>query len=76
MAVVLEEQRDLDTDLVLGIEQLVTIGWTSISTARSIATLVCWLSGAFATSWRVGCRRMRRRRGCYRRSRVGCRLCR
>jgi uncharacterized membrane protein len=34
-AVALEEQRDLDTDPAYGIEQLVTIGWTSISTAKS-----------------------------------------
>jgi uncharacterized membrane protein len=34
-AVILEEQRDLDTDPTFGIEQLVTIGWTSISTAKS-----------------------------------------
>jgi len=34
-AVILEEQRDLDTDPAFGIEQLVTIGWTSISTAKS-----------------------------------------
>ena len=34
-AVVLEDQRDLDTDPAFGIEQLVTIGWTSISTAKS-----------------------------------------
>lgn len=34
-AVVLEDQRDLDTDPAFGIEQLATIGWTSISTAKS-----------------------------------------
>ena len=34
-AVVLEEQRDLDADAAFGIERLVTIGWTSISTAKS-----------------------------------------
>ena len=34
-AVALEEQRNLDTDPTFGIEQLVTIGWTSISTAKS-----------------------------------------
>lgn len=34
-ALFLEEQRDLDTDPAFGIEQLVTIGWTSISTAKS-----------------------------------------
>ena len=34
-AVVLEEQRDLDTDPAFGIVQLSTIGWTSISTAKS-----------------------------------------
>lgn len=34
-AVSLEYQRDLDTDPAYGIEQLVTIGWTSISTAKS-----------------------------------------
>jgi uncharacterized membrane protein len=34
-AVILEEQRDLDTDPAFGIEQIETIGWTSISTAKS-----------------------------------------
>lgn len=34
-AVILEEQRDLDIDPGFGIEQLATIGWTSISTAKS-----------------------------------------
>lgn len=34
-ALALEEQRDLDTDPAYGIEQLATIGWTSISTAKS-----------------------------------------
>lgn len=34
-ALVLEDQRDLDTDPSYGVEQLVTIGWTSISTAKS-----------------------------------------
>lgn len=34
-AVVLEDQRDLDADPAFGVEQLVTIGWTSISTAKS-----------------------------------------
>lgn len=34
-AVALEEQRDLDADAAFGVEQLVTIGWTSISTAKS-----------------------------------------
>jgi uncharacterized membrane protein len=34
-AVVLEQQRDLDTDAAFGIDQLVTIGWTSTSTAKS-----------------------------------------
>ena len=33
--VILEEQRDLDTDPAFGIVQLSTIGWTSISTAKS-----------------------------------------
>lgn len=32
---VLEEQRNLDTDPALGVEELVTIGWTSISSAKS-----------------------------------------
>lgn len=44
-AVILEEQRDLDTDPTFGIEQLVTIGWTSISTAKSNpdpGVLVIW----------------------------------
>ncbi|MDA9522071.1 hypothetical protein XI06_17685 [Bradyrhizobium sp. CCBAU 11434] len=40
-AVTLEEQRDLDNDPAFGIEQLVTIGWTSISTAKSIPTQDC-----------------------------------
>jgi Predicted membrane protein (DUF2254) len=34
-ALVLEEQRDLGTDPAFGIEQLLMIGWTSISTAKS-----------------------------------------
>jgi uncharacterized membrane protein len=34
-AVILQEQRDLDTDPAFGVGQLVTIGWTSISTAKS-----------------------------------------
>ena len=34
-AVEVEEQRDLDVDPAFGIEQIVTIGWTSISTAKS-----------------------------------------
>ena len=34
-AIALEQQRDLDTDPAFGIDQLVTIGWTSISTAKS-----------------------------------------
>jgi hypothetical protein len=43
-SLVLEEQRDLATDPAFGIEQLVTIGWTSISTAKSYTEpglLVC-----------------------------------
>ncbi len=34
-AVDVEEQRDIDGDPAFGIEQIVTIGWTSISTAKS-----------------------------------------
>lgn len=34
-AIHLERQRDLDTDPAYGVEQLATIGWTSISTAKS-----------------------------------------
>jgi uncharacterized membrane protein len=34
-AIILEGQRDLDSDPAFGIEQLETIGWTSISTAKS-----------------------------------------
>jgi uncharacterized membrane protein len=34
-ALVLEEQRDLDSDPAFGIEQLATIAWTSISSAKS-----------------------------------------
>lgn len=34
-AIALEEQRDLNADAAFGVEQLVTIGWTSISTAKS-----------------------------------------
>src|SRR5665809_111538 len=34
-ALVLAEQRDLGTDPAFGIEQLLTIGWSSISTAKS-----------------------------------------
>ena len=34
-AVDVEEQRDLDGDPAFGIEQIVTIGWTTISTAKA-----------------------------------------
>ncbi|MBC8037448.1 MAG: DUF2254 domain-containing protein [Rhizobiales bacterium] len=34
-AVDVEEQRDIDGDPAFGIEQIVTIGWTSISSAKS-----------------------------------------
>lgn len=34
-AIVLDDQRDLDTDPAFGIDQIVTIGWTAISTAKS-----------------------------------------
>lgn len=34
-AIVLEQQRDLDTDPGYGIDQLAIIGWTSVSTAKS-----------------------------------------
>lgn len=34
-AIRLDDQRDLDTDPAYGIEQLVTVGWTSTSTAKS-----------------------------------------
>jgi uncharacterized membrane protein len=34
-AFVLDSQRDLDTDPAFGIDQIMTIGWTSISTAKS-----------------------------------------
>lgn len=34
-AIHLERQRDLDTDPAYGVEQLATIGWTSISSAKS-----------------------------------------
>ena len=34
-AVMFESQRDLDADPAFGIEQLITIAWTSISTAKS-----------------------------------------
>ncbi|MDT7953176.1 MAG: DUF2254 family protein [Acetobacteraceae bacterium] len=43
-AITLKEQRDLDRDPALGLQQLATIGWTSISTASSNpapGTLVC-----------------------------------
>ena len=35
IAVDIEEQRDIDADPAFGIEQIVTIGWTTISTAKS-----------------------------------------
>lgn len=34
-ALAVEDQRNLDSDPAFGVEQLVTIGWTSISTAKS-----------------------------------------
>ena len=54
MAVVLEEQRDLDTDPAFGVEQLVTIGWTSISTAKSNpdpGLLAIWNLRDFLARW-------------------------
>jgi len=53
-AVILEEQRDLDTDPAFGIEQLVTIGWTSISTAKSNpdpGLLTIWNLRDLLTRW-------------------------
>jgi hypothetical protein len=53
-ALVLEEQRDLGTDPAFGIEQLLTIGWTSISTAKSNpqpGLLVCWSLRHILASW-------------------------
>ncbi len=44
-ALSLETQRNLDTDAAFGIEQLATIGWTSVSTAKSdpqAGQLACW----------------------------------
>ncbi len=34
-AIILDDQRDLDADPAFGIDQFLTIGWTSISTAKS-----------------------------------------
>jgi Predicted membrane protein (DUF2254) len=53
-AVALEEQRDLDTDPAFGIEQLLTIGWTSISTAKSNphpGLLACWSLRDLLARW-------------------------
>ena len=69
-AVVLEDQRDLDTDPALGIEQLGTIGWTSISTASPIPALVSRSFGIFETFCALvvnGCG-LRHQRRCRQRS--------
>lgn len=53
-AIALEEQRDLDADPAFGIEQLVTIGWTSISTAKSNprpGLLACWSLRDLLARW-------------------------
>ena len=53
-AISLEEQRDLDTDPGFGIEQLLTIGWTSISTAKSNphpGLLACWSLRDLLARW-------------------------
>jgi uncharacterized membrane protein len=53
-ALALEEQRDLGTDPGFGIEQLLTIGWTSISTAKSNpqpGLLVCWSLRHILACW-------------------------
>jgi len=53
-AIMLEAQRDLDSDAVFGIEQLMTIGWTSISTAKSNpdpGLLTIWNLRDLAARW-------------------------
>lgn len=53
-ALVIETQRDLDTDPAFGIEQLVTIGWTSISTAKSNpepGQFACWSLRDILAHW-------------------------
>ena len=53
-AVALEEQRDLDSDPAYGVEQLATIGWTSISTAKSNPSpglLTIWNLRDLLTRW-------------------------
>lgn len=53
-AVSLEAERDLDTDPAFGIEQLVTIGWTSISIAKSNphpGLLACWSLRDLLARW-------------------------
>lgn len=50
----LETQRDLETDPAYGIEQLETIGWTSISTAKSNprpGLLCCWMLRDLMVRW-------------------------
>jgi uncharacterized membrane protein len=56
-ALFLETQRDLETDPAYGIEQLETIGWTSISTAKSNpqpGLLACWMLRDLMARWYDG----------------------
>jgi hypothetical protein len=48
------DERDLGTDPAFGLKQLVTIGWTSVSTAKSNpqpGLLVCWSLRKIMTRW-------------------------
>lgn len=53
-AVTLEQQRDLAGDPAFGIEQLITIGWTSASTSKSNpqpGILACWNLRDLIATW-------------------------
>lgn len=53
-ALVLESQRDLDTDPSFGIDQLAIIGWTSASSAKSssgAALQACWSLRDILARW-------------------------
>lgn len=56
-ALVIETQRDLHTDPAYGIEQLATIGWTAVSTAKSDpqpGQLACWNLRDILARWSDG----------------------
>lgn len=56
-AFTLDQQRDLGNDPAFGLEQLVTIGWTSGSTSKSNpqpAILACWSLRNLIANWYSG----------------------